>query len=89
MVRVLPLRECGDEEIAAVKSRIENHLRLTGSKKAERLLANWDQALDKFHKVLPTDYERVLLAIKQAEDQGLQGDDAIQAAFEANAKVGH
>ncbi|MEX1119921.1 MAG: glutamate synthase large subunit [Terrimicrobiaceae bacterium] len=89
MVRVLPLRECSDIEVAGVKTRIENHLRYTGSKKAARLLAGWDQALDKFHKVLPTDYERVLLAIKEAEDQGLQGDEAIQAAFEANARVGH
>jgi glutamate synthase (ferredoxin) len=89
MVRLLPLRECGDAEISDVKSRIETHLRLTGSPKAARLLADWENTLDKFLKVLPTDYERVLLAIKQAEEQGLEGDDAIQAAFEANAKVGH
>jgi len=89
MVRLLPLRECGDEEITRVHERIERHLQLTGSPKAARLLADWATSLDKFLKVLPTDYERVLLAIAKAESEGLQGDDAIQAAFEANAKVGH
>lgn len=89
MVRLLPLRECGDEEIALVRERIQRHADLTGSPKAKRLLADWTSSLDRFLKVLPTDYERVLLAIAKAESEGLRGDDAIQAAFEANAKVGH
>ena len=89
MVRVMPLRECSDQEIAEVKARIQRHQELTGSAKAARLLASWETTLDKFQRVLPTDYERVLIALKQAEEQGLKGDDAIQAAFEANAKVGH
>ncbi len=89
MVRVMPLRECSDQEIAEVKSRIQRHRELTGSEKAGRLLASWESTLDKFQLVLPTDYERVLLALKRAEEQGLEGDEAIQAAFEANAKVGH
>jgi glutamate synthase domain-containing protein 2/glutamate synthase domain-containing protein 1/glutamate synthase domain-containing protein 3 len=89
MVRIMPLRECADEEISGVKARIEKHLALTGSTKAARLLADWEATLDKFQRVLPTDYERVLIALKQAREQGLEGDDAIQAAFEANAKVGH
>jgi glutamate synthase domain-containing protein 2/glutamate synthase domain-containing protein 1/glutamate synthase domain-containing protein 3 len=89
MVRMLPLRECADDEIAQVRGRIETHQQLTGSALAARLLADWDKTLDKFQKVLPTDYERVLLALKKAREQGLEGDDAIQAAFEANTKVGH
>jgi len=89
MVRLLPLRECSDKEIAEVKARIEAHRKYTGSVKAAALLAAWDKTLDRFQKVMPTDYERVLLAIKKAEEQGLQGDAAIQAAFEANSKVGH
>lgn len=89
MVRLYPLRECTNEEIAEVRARIEKHQRLTGSKKATRLLADWEKTLSQFQKVLPTDYERVLNAIQKAKEQGLEGDDAIQAAFEANAKVGH
>jgi glutamate synthase (ferredoxin) len=89
MVRLLPLRECEDEEIAEVKARIERHVELTGSAKGRRLLDSWPESLGKFLKVLPTDYERVLLALKKAKEDGLDGDDAIQAAFEANTKAGH
>jgi glutamate synthase (NADPH/NADH) large chain len=32
---------------------------------AERLLANWQQALAEFVKVMPTDYKRVLAERKQ------------------------
>jgi len=89
MVRLLPLRECGDAEIKEVRDRIQRHLDLTGSARAAEVLASWDGALDTFIKVLPLDYERVLLAIKQAEDEGHEGDEAILAAFEANAKAGN
>ena len=40
----------------------------------------------KFVKVMPKDYKRVLQAIKKAKDDGLTGDDALNAAFEANAR---
>jgi glutamate synthase (ferredoxin) len=40
----------------------------------------------KFVKVMPKDYKRVLQAIKKAQQDGLSGDEALTAAFEANAK---
>ena len=40
----------------------------------------------KFVKVMPKDYKRVLQALKKAEEDGLSGDDALTAAFEANAR---
>ncbi len=89
MVNLYPLIECRDLEIADVQSRIKNHVKLTGSVKGQKLLQNWKESLPKFYKVLPADYERVLNALEEARQQGLEGDDAILAAFEANAKVGH
>ena len=41
--------------------------------------------MPKFVKVMPKDYKRVLQALKKVEDAGLSGDEAIMAAFEANA----
>jgi glutamate synthase (ferredoxin) len=35
---------------------------------------------------MPRDYKRVLQAIKEALASGLSGDEALTAAFEANAK---
>ncbi|MDF1753258.1 MAG: glutamate synthase large subunit [Verrucomicrobiales bacterium] len=89
MVNIYPLIECNDSEVSEVKARIEEHVKLTGSVKGQALLDDWDNVLPKFTKVLPADYERVLVAVKEAEEKGLTGEDAILAAFEANAKVGH
>jgi glutamate synthase (ferredoxin) len=89
MVKVYPLIECNDQEIQDVKDNISKHLELTSSARAKDILDNWDDFLNKFLKILPEDYERVLNALKRAEDRGLQGDDAIQAAFEENVAAGH
>ncbi|MFP6879520.1 MAG: hypothetical protein VCA34_01130, partial [Roseibacillus sp.] len=89
MVNLYPLIECGDCEIAEVKSLIEKHVTFTDSVRGRNLLADWDKILPLFFKVLPADYERVLNAVKRAEESGLEGDAVILAAFEENAKVGN
>lgn len=89
MVKVYPLIECDDDEILQVKSRITTHFELTGSVRAQNILADWEKFLRSFLKIMPEDYERVLLSLKRAEERGLEGDDAIQAAFEENVAAGN
>ena len=89
MVKTYPLVECEDSEISEIKKLIETHLELTGSVRASEILDNWSSAIEKFIKVMPEDYERVLFALRKAEERGLQGDEAIQAAFEENVAAGH
>ncbi len=89
MVNVYRLIECQDKEIAEVKARIEKHVAYTGSVKGQYVLDNWQEILPQFVKVLPQDYERVVNAVSRAEERGLKGDEAIQAAFEENVKAGH
>jgi len=43
---------------------VERHQLYTGSKRAAELLADWDNALASFVKVMPTDYRRALLDMK-------------------------
>jgi glutamate synthase (ferredoxin) len=74
------------EEITELHQLIQNHAKYTGSEKAAAVLANWDAMLPKFVKVMPKDYKRVLQAIKAAIASGLTGDEALTAAFEANAR---
>jgi len=74
------------EEITELHQLIQNHANYTGSEKAAAVLANWDAMLPKFVKVMPKDYKRVLQAIKDAIASGLTGDEALTAAFEANAR---
>jgi glutamate synthase (ferredoxin) len=73
-------------ELAEVRAMVERHVRYTGSARGRDVLARWDALAPKFVKVLPKDYARVLEALKKAEAAGLSGDDATNAAFEANAR---
>ena len=74
------------EDIREVRQAVESHVRLTGSKRGDRLLQNWDAVVPKFVKVMPRDYKRVLQHIQKALADGLSGDDALSAAFEENAR---
>jgi glutamate synthase (ferredoxin) len=65
------------------------HVDYTGSQRGQDILEDWETFSNKFIKILPEDYERVLLALKKAEERGLKGDDAAQAAFEENVAAGH
>jgi glutamate synthase domain-containing protein 3 len=40
---------------------IEQHFKLTGSMRARAILDAWSEQVVKFIKVMPTDYERVLI----------------------------
>ncbi|MFT5492410.1 MAG: glutamate synthase domain-containing protein 3, partial [Limisphaerales bacterium] len=86
MVTLYNLMEAEDEEIQQVKTLIKRHVELTGSQRGREILDGWDDWLVKFRKVMPRDYERVIQAQKEAMAAGLEGDDAIRAAFDANIK---
>ena len=74
------------EEIDSLYELIKKHAEATKSQKAFKIIALWEQSVKQFVKVLPRDYARVLKALKKAEADGLTGDDALIAAFEANAR---
>jgi glutamate synthase (ferredoxin) len=74
------------EEIKDLKQLIQQHVDYTESAIGERVLSDWNAIAPKFVKVMPKDYKRVLQAIKEALEDGLSGDDALNAAFEANSR---
>jgi glutamate synthase (ferredoxin) len=74
-----------EEESEHVRRLIKRHADYTNSQRAFKMLALWDETMPKFVKVMPKDYQRVLQAIKKAHQSGLSGDDALNAAFEANS----
>ncbi len=53
-----------DEDKETLNYLISRHKEYTGSDVAEEILADFDGALNKFVKVMPTDYKRVLLKRK-------------------------
>ncbi len=54
---------------------VERHLLHTGSARARALLDNWETALDKFVKIVPTDYRRALTEMR-AERAGAKAEAA-------------
>jgi glutamate synthase domain-containing protein 2/glutamate synthase domain-containing protein 3 len=48
------------EDIDTLKSLLQNHIRYTGSKRAETLLEDWETTLTLFVKVMPMEYRRAL-----------------------------
>ena len=69
-----------------VRQMIRRHAEYTGSRHALDILEQWGETAPKFVKVLPRDYKRMLSAIRRVEASGLSGEEALQAAFEENAK---
>jgi glutamate synthase (ferredoxin) len=85
-LQMVAIEKLDAEDIATLKAMIENHAINTKSTRAATILKDWAKFLPKFVKVMPKDYKRVLTALKKAKADGLTGDDALNAAFEANSK---
>ncbi|PVV02203.1 hypothetical protein BB560_003349 [Smittium megazygosporum] len=52
--------DINDEETNTVRSYIEKHIKYTGSKIAQRVVANWKDSIRKCIKVIPVDYKKLL-----------------------------
>ncbi len=70
----LHLRELGTPEADHLKALLEEHASETGSLLAERLLADWSNALHDFTQVLPRDYANVLEIRAKATASGIDPD---------------
>jgi glutamate synthase (NADPH/NADH) large chain len=69
-----------DDDREFLREVVARHGAETDSDVAKRLLADWDTAVERFAKVMPRDYKRVLAAMAQAEQTGESVDEAIMAA---------
>jgi glutamate synthase (NADPH/NADH) large chain len=72
------------DDAAGVRSLIEQHVELTGSRRGAELLGDWEANVKRFHKVMPIDYSRVLAAFEQASSAGL--DEAATLALVMGGK---
>lgn len=55
-------------DIEGLRMMIENHYKYTGSEKARQVLDNWDETLERFVKIMPTDYKRALAQLESVEE---------------------
>ncbi|MBO0805916.1 MAG: glutamate synthase subunit alpha, partial [Nocardiopsaceae bacterium] len=77
MVDLDPVTESDADFLREVLSR---HHAETGSAVAASLLASWEPAAERFSKVMPKDYKRVLRAASAAEREGRDVNEAVMAA---------
>jgi glutamate synthase (NADPH/NADH) large chain len=78
--QMVDLDALDDEDRAFLTEVIGRHRALTGSQLAGRILDAMPAALERFKKVMPIDYRRVLEATRLAIARGESVDDAVMAA---------
>jgi glutamate synthase (ferredoxin) len=73
-------------DINMVRGMIQRHIDATQSDFARKILNHWEDSLPRFVCVVPNDYARMLQLVKEAEAEGLSGDEAVMATFALNSK---
>lgn len=66
------------EDLDELKKLIENHLKYTQSSVAQKFLADWQNQAPHFVKVMPRDYKKALIQIRQKmKEQGISEKEAM------------
>jgi glutamate synthase (NADPH/NADH) large chain len=71
------------DEQQVLRALVNKHLSETGSAVAEKLLADWPAAVERFTAVVPRDYKRVMELIRTAEAAGRNVDEAVMGVKSA------
>jgi glutamate synthase (NADPH) large chain len=77
---MVDLEALDDEDREFLHDRVRRHYEQTESAVARELLADWDTAVERFGKVMPRDFKRVLEAQSAAEREGRDVNEAIMEA---------
>ena len=68
-------------DVQEMKQMLEEHVKRTGSVKGREILEHFSDYLPKFKKIIPHDFEEMLALIAQAEEKGLNPEQAQTEAF--------
>ena len=71
-------------DVMELKDMIKEHVALTNSRKGKEVLDHFSEYLPKFKKIIPYDYNRMMMAIVQMEEKGLSSEQAQIEAFYAS-----
>lgn len=77
------VEELDDTDKQWLHDVVRRHQEETGSTVAEKLLAEWDTAVDRFSKIIPSTYKAVLAAKDAAERAGLPESEITEKMMEA------
>lgn len=73
-------------DLMEIKKLIEAHVAYTGSKKGQLILNDFKKYQDKFKKIMPHDYKKMITLIKMNEEKGMSSEEAKMEAFYAVKK---
>ena len=76
------LEELSLEDEEELKALIEEHVRVTGSPKGNKILYNFESEKDKFHKIIPKDYKKVLETVEKYKNLGCDNEEALIKTFQ-------
>ena len=79
MVKVTHVTDKTD--IEKIKELLVNHINYTNSEKADLILKDFDKYIPLFKKVIPIEYEKMMVMISDLIDSGLSSDEAENQAF--------
>jgi glutamate synthase (NADPH/NADH) large chain len=77
---MVDLDQLDDEDRKFLADAVARHHAETGSAVAHALLSNWDTAVERFGKIMPKDFKRVLAAQEAAQRDGRDVNEAIMEA---------
>jgi glutamate synthase (NADPH/NADH) large chain len=80
---MVELEALDEDDLDWLHGMLQAHVDATDSAVGQRILADWAAEQQRFAKVMPRDYKRVLEAIADAERTGTDPDEAIMAAASA------
>ena len=73
-------------DVLELKGLIQEHVAYTNSDKGKRILDHFSEYLPRFKRIVPHDYRRMMNAIVQMEEKGLNSEQAQIEAFYANVR---
>jgi glutamate synthase (NADPH/NADH) large chain len=79
-MEMVDLEPLDDEDRGILRDIVARHHAETGSTVAAGLLDGWDEAVERFGKIMPRDFKRVLTARAKAQAEGRDIDEAVMAA---------
>jgi glutamate synthase (NADPH) large chain len=80
---MVQLEDLTADDVSFLQETVLRHRDLTGSPVAARILDAWGNESNKFRKVMPTDYKRVLTVMEDSKSAGLTEDETVAKIMEA------
>ena len=80
---MVDLEPLDSDDMSFLSGIVQQHVDLTGSLVGTRVIANWDEAVSSFRKVMPRDYKRVLTVIRDAQAAGLSEEQTNARVMES------